>query len=105
MVGPPNSERIKFATDMEKSVLMNNFEKRGWVQARLLHQFKKPTFILLSSFVFIKQYRMINFCIFDHPIKRQLQRQVIGIFTGVQSTIYALCSVLKVAFDLAIIKL
>ena len=41
MVGPPNSERIKFATDMEKSVLMNNFEKRGWVQARLLHQLKK----------------------------------------------------------------
>ena len=25
-------ERVKFATDMEKSVLMNNFEKRGWVQ-------------------------------------------------------------------------
>ena len=26
------SERVKFATDMEKSVLMNNFEKRGWLQ-------------------------------------------------------------------------
>ena len=26
------TERVKFATDMEKSVLMNNFEKRGWVQ-------------------------------------------------------------------------
>jgi len=25
-------ERVKFATDMEKSVLMNNFEKRGWQQ-------------------------------------------------------------------------
>ena len=28
----PGSERVKFATDMEKSVLMNNFEKRGWLQ-------------------------------------------------------------------------
>ena len=26
------NERVKFATDMEKSVLMNNFEKRGWLQ-------------------------------------------------------------------------
>ena len=66
MVGPPNSERIKFATDMEKSVLMNNFEKRGWVQARLLHQLKKNYYyftleFLVSRFVLIKQYRMIKF--------------------------------------------
>ena len=24
--------RVKFATDFDKSVLLNNFENRGWVQ-------------------------------------------------------------------------
>lgn len=31
-MAPGTGERVKFATDMEKSVLMNNFEKRGWIQ-------------------------------------------------------------------------
>ena len=26
------SNKMKFATDLEKSVLINNFEKRGWAQ-------------------------------------------------------------------------
>ena len=28
---------MKFATDLEKSVLINNFEKRGWSQVRSKH--------------------------------------------------------------------
>lgn len=29
------SGKVKFATDLEKSVLINNFEKRGWSQVNL----------------------------------------------------------------------
>ena len=54
-------ERVRFATDMEKSVLMNNFEKRGWVQTtaeqgksnitsvRSLFTFKKETGIFTGA--------------------------------------------------------
>jgi len=31
MVVPSN--KLKFKTDLEKSVLVNNFEKRGWTRA------------------------------------------------------------------------
>jgi len=28
------TNKVKYATDMEKSVLINNFEKRGWIQVQ-----------------------------------------------------------------------
>lgn len=67
LVGGTMAGKVKWVTDIEKSVLINNFEKREWVQVTenedwnfywcvcfTAHpHFSAPTLALTSSFCFI----------------------------------------------------
>uniref|UniRef100_A0A8C3IMR0 Uncharacterized protein n=1 Tax=Chrysemys picta bellii TaxID=8478 RepID=A0A8C3IMR0_CHRPI len=44
--------KVKWVTDIEKSVLINNFEKRGWIQVAENEDWNFYCLLFFSSFVF-----------------------------------------------------
>lgn len=73
--------KVKWVTDIEKSVLVNNFEKRGWIQVTDTEDWN--FYWQASSFFFFNQY----ISIYTFKGKVHIHKIYIDIFVAVGGTV------------------
>ena len=96
--------RIRYACDTDKSVLVNNFDKRGWVSVSSDDDWNFYWYGL--HFLFMKKWTYLSFLSHPHTVNllQVLIYSLCACCTGQQFNLSGVCSVLRLATDCLMIS-